>query len=407
MTLGERLHAVASKDERLVVGLSSGTSFDGIDAALVRIRGHADDVSVELRHFLCVPYEPALRVRISHALTDSVPELARLSFDIGSAFAAAALALLERCDVAPHEVDLVGSHGQTIYHEPPAGGRTGVTLQIGEGDVIAARTGTVTVSDFRTADVAAGGSGAPLVPIVDWLLFRESGRVQVLLNIGGIANITRVTERLEDVAAFDTGPGNALIDEIMAAATGRPGAMDESGQRALRGTVNDRAVAAFLEHPYFTAAPPKSTGRETFGREAAQRLAALAVPGRGLEELSGPELSDVLATAAAVTARSISDGVASLGGAPPERVVVSGGGLRNAAVMRELKKRLAPVPVVALDGPGVGSGRRMDPDAKEAVAFAVLADRTAAGLPGNVPAATGAAAPVVLGKVSAGGGDTA
>jgi anhydro-N-acetylmuramic acid kinase len=403
MTFGEKLHEIASRDERLVIGLSSGTSCDGIDAALVRIRGRGDDVAVELLSFICVPYEPSLRARAMRAPSSDAPELTRLNFDVGEAFAAAALELAAGSGRLISDVHLLGSHGQTVYHDPPAKGRSGATLQTGEADVIARRTGVPTVADFRTADVAAGGSGAPLVPLVDWLLFRRAGSAQVLLNVGGIANLTYVTERLEDVLAFDTGPGNALVDEIVRTATGRPDAIDDGGRLALSGTADPRAVDEFLKHPYFAAAPPKSTGKEAFGREAAGRLAQLVRPGSDIRALDDSGLADLLATAVSVTARSVRDALAFLPESPaPACVVVSGGGMKNRALMNELAMLLEPCPVLTLDDPGMDPGTRMDPDAKEAVAFAVLADRTVAGLPGNVPAATGASGPAVLGKVSIG-----
>ena len=401
MTPGEKLHAIASLDERLVIGLSSGTSFDGIDAALVRINGRGDDIRAELLSFACVPFEPTLRERIAGASVSDVPELTRLNFDIGEAFAAAALTLMAGTGRGISEVHLIGSHGQTVYHDPPAANRSGATLQIGEADVIARRTGLVTVADFRTADVAAGGSGAPLVPLVDWLLFRRSGEALLLLNIGGIANVTCVTERLEDVLAFDTGPGNALIDELVRAATGQADAIDDGGQLALRGTPNVAAVETFLAHPYFTSVPPKSTGKETFGSDAAARLAELVHPGKDIAQLTRDQLCDLLATAVSVSARSIRDAVGFLP-ADPSRVLVSGGGLKNLAMMNELKRLFDPCPVVGLGEAGADDATGLDPDAKEAVAFAVLADRAVAGEPGNVPAATGASGPVVLGKFSFG-----
>jgi anhydro-N-acetylmuramic acid kinase len=274
---------------------------------------------------------------------------------------------------------------------------------MGEADVIARRTGVLTVADFRTADVAAGGSGAPLVPLVDWLLFRKAGEAQVFLNVGGIANLTCVTERLEDVLAFDTGPGNALVDEIIRTSTGRSDAIDEDGRLAMGGTADSLSVDAFLAHPYFAGAPPKSTGKETFGREAAVRLAELVHPGGDIGALDNDTLADLLATAVSVTARSVQGAFAFLPkDTAPTRVVVSGGGMRNRAFMTELARLIAPCPVLALDDPAMEPGLRMDPDAKEAVAFAVLADRAVAGRPGNVPAATGASGRVVLGKISSG-----
>jgi anhydro-N-acetylmuramic acid kinase len=401
VTPGERLHRTATLDERLVIGLMSGTSCDGVDAALVRINGHGDDVGVELVSFLCAPFDDELRERALRAPDANASELNRLNVLLGIAFANAALELAEASGLNISDVHLIGSHGQTVSHITPQDHVPGATLQMGEADIIARETGVPTLADFRTADVAAGGSGAPLVPIVDWLLFRKPGIAQVLLNVGGIANLTYVTEHLEDVVAFDTGPGNALVDEILRAATGRVDAIDEGGRAALSGSSDRRAVDEFLTHPYFAVPYPKSTGKETFGRKAALCLADRVHGSKDIESLNERELADLLATAVSVTARSVADALGFLPPDPaPTRVVVSGGGARNAALMRELGALLDRCPVMALDDPGLEPGARMNPDAKEAVAFAVLADRTVAGLPGNVPGATGASEPVVLGKIS-------
>ena len=390
----ERLLRAATAPERLVVGLSSGTSFDGVDAALVRISGSHEALLAELLEFACVPYEGGTRGRIARAPEATTPQLARLHFELGEAFASAALQLIDRSGRSPMDVDLIGSHGQTVFHEPPADGRQGVTLQIGEADIIARRTGVATVSGFRTADIAAGGSGAPLIPLVDWLLFRKTGEPRLLLNIGGIANLTYVPDAFEDVAAFDTGPGNSLMDEIVSAATGGRDCFDRDGARALRGTSCEAAVEEFLSRPYFREAPPKSTGKELFGAAAARDLARMVHPDNAIETLSNAELADLLATAAKVTARSVREATAFIPAV--SRVVASGGGVRNRAVMSRLSEFFSPVPVVSLSELG------MDPDAKEAVGFAVLANETLCGRHGNVPAATGAAQPVVLGKVSPG-----
>lgn len=395
--LVDRLATIATAEPRTIVGLSSGTSFDGIDAAIVRVTGRGAGLRAELVRFACVAFHDSMRARIAGAESAGPGELARLSFDLGAAFAEAALAVIGGAGLSPGDVHLIGSHGQTIHHESPEGGRGGVTLQIGEADLIAERTGVTTVSDFRTADVAAGGSGAPLIPLVDWLLFRDPGEVRILLNLGGIANVTYVTPDFAGVVAFDTGPGNALVDEIVSIATGGEEAFDREGARALRGTPDAAAVEEFLKHPYFSAPPPKSTGKETFGAGAARTLTRLAGHNGSIAMLTDRALDDLLATAALVTARSVRDAVRFLPRVPAVgRVVASGGGVRNRAMMAMLESAFAPCPVVELSALG------MDPDAKEAVGFALLANETIAGRPGNVPAATGAARPVVLGKISPG-----
>ncbi len=401
--LVKKLTSLATRDERFVVGLMSGTSADGIDAALVKCHGWGHWLEAELVNFICVRYEPTLAERLGHAAHAGVAELARLNFDVGEAFAAAALTLLRKSGMRPTDVHLIGSHGQTVYHEPPQGDRGGVTLQIGEGDVIARQTGVVTVSDFRTADVAAGGSGAPLIPLVDWLLFRKPGAARLMLNIGGIANVTWLVDDLAGVRAFDTGPGNALCDEIARRAShGREG-YDADGAAAGRGTVHEEAASSFLAKQYFAAQPPKSTGKELFGRDAARELAEL-IHGekggewfKGADTLSESDVDDLQATAVAVTARSICDAVRFLPRTPDlAEVLVSGGGVRNQPMMTTLAELFAPVPVRSLAEIGI------DPDAKEAMGFAILANETLGGGPGNVPAATGAGAGAVLGKISVG-----
>jgi len=395
--LVERLRRVAESDPRLAIGLSSGTSSDGIDAALVRLSGSEEAPAVEVLDFACPALAASLRERIRGARTSSAEDLARLSADLGEAFAGAALALIEANGLRPDDVSFIGSHGQTVYHDQPTAGRPGVTLQIGEPDIIAARTGVLTVADFRTADVAAGGSGAPLIPFVDWLLFRPDSGARLMVNIGGIANVSYVPWEREGVAGFDTGPGNALLDEIVLAATDGRETHDRDGARGLSGRPSADAVERFLDHPYFRAVPPKSTGKETFGRAAAERLRELVFPGRSPADLDDGELADLLATAARVTAESIRRGADLLPADPPVvDVVVSGGGVRNGAIMTGLSELFGPAPVVTLASLG------WDPDAKEAVGFAVLANETLAGRPGNVPAATGASRPVVLGKICTG-----
>lgn len=395
--LAGRLAELEALPERLVLGLSSGTSHDGIDSALVRIRGHGERVGASLIAFHCFPFSEEIGRGIARVSGLSTPELARLHFALGEAFAAAALDLLESVGVAPGDVHLVGSHGQTVFHEPPGDRTPGATMQIGEADIVAARTGVLTVSDFRTADVAVGGSGAPLIPLVDWLLFRDPGRARLMLNIGGIANVTWVVDAIEEVRAFDTGPGNSLIDLIVAEATGGVERYDSGGARAAAGRVDESAVRAFLGLPYFRQPPPKSTGRELFGVDAARDLAALVRPNRAVADLADAEIADLLATATAVTARSVRDSVRFLPAEPAlSEVVVSGGGARNATLVAMLSDAFAPTPVVGLEDLG------MDPDAKEAVGFAVLANETLFGGPGNLEAATGAGRRVVLGKLSPG-----
>ena len=370
---------------RRVVGLMSGTSADGIDAALVEIERSGEATRARLLAFATHPYEPALRGRVLAAGEASVAELLDLHYRVGEAFARAALAVIEPARRQGLAVHLVGSHGQTARHHPRAGAHDGraATLQIGEPAVIAERTGLPVVADFRPRDVAAGGEGAPLVPLVDWLLFRAPGRVRACLNLGGIANVTVLGERLDGLRAFDLGPANMPLDLVVAAWMGEAEGFDRDGARAARGRVDARLLAELMAHPFLALPPPKSTGREAFGRSFVEPLLARSV---------GRE-ADLLATLTRFVAEAVADGLRRFVPGRVDEVLVSGGGARNRTLMAALGEVLAPAAVRSLETVG------MDPDAKEAVAFAVLANETLFGHPGNLPGATGAVGPRVLGKI--------
>ena len=380
-----RLLALRTVSPRRVVGLISGTSADGIDAALVELEGAGETTRARLLGFRTRPFDPSLRARVL-ALGDArADELLRVHYRLGEEFAQAALEMMEDARRQGLPVHLVGSHGQTARHHPraeDAGGRA-ATLQIAEPAIIAERTGLPVVADFRPRDVAAGGEGAPLVPLVDWLLFRRVGATRACLNMGGIANVTVVTERLEAVRAFDLGPANMPLDLVVHAWTGGAEAFDRDGARAARGRVDSELVAELLRHPFFQLPPPKSTGREAFGDVFVRPLLA-RYPGRE---------GDLLASLTGFVAESVAAGIRRWVREPITEVLVSGGGARNLTLMAELARALAPVPVRSLAEVG------LDPDAKEAVAFAVLANETLFGRPGNLPGATGAAGPRVLGKL--------
>lgn len=338
-----------------VAGVMSGTSLDGIDVAIVDIRGQ----KIETIAFRSTPYPKSIREALLNLST--VAEVSRLNFELGELYAKAILAMRQ-------PVELIGLHGQTIYHE---GGRH--TLQIGEAAVVAERTGVDVVSHFREPDIAAGGQGAPLVPFVDWLLFRGTGKRRVALNIGGIANITRLPEGV----AFDTGPGNMVVDGLVSHRTGGKKTLDRGGRIARSGVVQEALLRELLRNAYFKRRPPKSCGREQFGREFVAGLIATNLP-----------IEDLIATATELTARTIAN--AAVGA---EEVIVSGGGVHNLYLMERLAA-LAGAPVRSSAELGI------DPDAKEAVAFAVLAYQTVRRRPGNVPSATGARRRAILGKIS-------
>jgi len=384
-----------AREEHRVVGLMTGTSADAVDAALVRFRGLGMDSTHEVEAYRESPLEPGLRneiLQVAAAETLAPERLMRLDAALGERHAAAVLELLAEAGRAPDEVDAIGMHGQTVRHVPRSAGQgRALTLQLGSAATVAERTGIAVVSDFRTRDTAAGGEGAPLVPLVDWWLFRSSSESRVLLNLGGMANATYLPRgaSLDAVQGFDTGPGNALLDALMSSAP-VPAAFDEGGAKAARGRVSSRMLAECLEDPFFRQPPPRSTGRERFGRAYADALRE-----RGLA--SGMSDEDVLATAVALTAAAVAQAIERfLAPRGVDAVYVSGGGVRNATLMGALVERLAPIPVRPLESLGVNAS------GKEALAFAFLAHQTLAGLPGNVPGATGAARAVVLGHVTPG-----
>jgi anhydro-N-acetylmuramic acid kinase len=369
--------------ERLIAGAMSGTSADGVDVALVRIGGRGTAMTAKLLAHHHRPYDPTLRGQI-FALRSGEPlrleQLARCTREVSLAYAAAVKDAMTSAGIAAADVAAIAAHGQTMFHAPPD------TMQIFDPALLAAETGCAVVNDFRRADCAAGGQGAPLVPFADYVLFRHPARSRVLLNIGGIANLTFIPAGAspDDVVAFDTGPGNCVSDWLCR--TRGPLSWDVDGAGASRGRVIPAVRDRFLASPFLSAPPPKSTDGP-----AMIEIFDAATSG------SKYELNDLLATAAYVTASSISSAISALpGGRNNElEVVVSGGGLHNKAIMGWLRSLL-------------GEGARIRPsgelcipaEAKEAVAFALLAAATLDGLPSNVPSATGARRPVVLGSIT-------
>jgi anhydro-N-acetylmuramic acid kinase len=380
----ERLLRAMHKHERLCVGLISGTSVDAAEAALCRIRGTGHALSLELVAHLTLPFERDLQDRVLAASTPR--DVCELNVELGERFADAALAVVRHAGMSPEDVDVIGSHGQTLAHVPPGAGRFPSTLQIGEPSVIAERTGIPTVADFRPRDMAAGGQGAPLVPYADWVLFRTDGAHRALQNIGGIANVSVVGERLEDTLAFDTGPGNMILDALARRATGGAMTCDRDGTLSARGRVIPELLEELMRHPFLRQPPPRSGGREGFGEPLLSELWAR----------HGDRPFDLIATAAAftveATARAYQDWVL-----PRfqrlEGVYLSGGGSRNPTLANGLRARLAPIPVERLDRLGFPEA------AKEAACFAMLASECLEGTPQNVPSATGAGRAVIMGKM--------
>jgi anhydro-N-acetylmuramic acid kinase len=381
--------ALRNKPERFVLGLMTGTSGDGIDAVVVRIKGTGPGLAIKLITQKHVPFSPLFRTRLLDEHLN-VKDVCRLNFEMGELLATAALGVMEQAKAVDVEVDFIASHGQTVAHMPPPRNEYVGTLQIGEPAVIAERTGLLVVSDFRKRDMAAGGQGAPLVPYADWMLWRrrKDQRTVLCLNLGGIANYTVVTPRLEDVAAFDTGPCNMVIDGAVRLLTGGAQQMDPDGEASSRGIVIDEFYRYLMEHPYFDKVPPKSTGREDFGEEVYLRDALAARREQPFE--------DLVATVTAASATSIVQAYERF--IKPnhdiDHVVCGGGGIKNLALMKRIRQGFGDIPVYQCDQFGIPF------NAREAIAFAILGNETMCGLPSNVPQATGAKCSAMLGNIT-------
>ncbi len=390
----------ARSSSKLVLGMMSGTSADGIDVALVRASGRPPRLRAALCGFTCVPYPREVRARIlrlADGAETTTGELSQMNFLLGELFAAAALKACRKFRVAPRRIALIGSHGQTIFHQgAPAKflgpRRISSTMQIAEPAVIAARTGIPTAGDFRVADVAAGGQGAPLVPFVDYLLYAHPRLGRVALNIGGIANLTVIPagERPQGVFAFDTGPGNMVVDALVRRFTRGRRHFDRDAQMAGSGRLLPRLLNELLSDPYLRRPPPKTAGREQYGQPFAERL-----PGRALRLGERPRPEDLIRTATIFTALSIVDAFHRwiLPRARVQQLIVAGGGAANPLLMAQLQAALPEIELLHSGALGVPE------DAKEAFAFALLAWESFHRRPANLPSATGARLPAILGKV--------
>jgi anhydro-N-acetylmuramic acid kinase len=375
----------------------TGTSADAVDAVLVKLTGEGLDARHDVLAEVETPFAEDLRneiLAVAGAETVEPERLMRLDVELAETYAEVVRDVAARGGAKLADVAAIGSHGQTVRHLPrtPGGGRA-LTLQLGSAATLAERTGVTVVSDFRRRDTAAGGEGAPLVPIADYWLFRSEKESRVLLNLGGMANVTWLKKggALTDVLAFDTGPGNAVLDGLVQAGTRGLARHDDAGGLAASGRAHPGLLEELLEDPFFSLPPPRSTGRERFGASYAERLAEMG-------ESLGISLEDTLATAVELTAGSVERAIREFlpkGGV--DAVYASGGGVRNVTLMTALRRRLEGMSLARLDELGVSPG------IKEALAFAFLAHLTLCGAPGNVPGATGARHPVVLGSITPGG----
>ncbi len=380
-----------------IVGMISGTSADAIETALVEINGAPPTITARLIKHLTTLYDPALQSELFACFrpeSSSVDRLSRLNVALGEAYGAAVLNVIQVAGFTPDQVDLIGSHGQTLWYDAPQKSpraQHGNVLALGEPAVIAERTGITTISGFRSRDIASGGFGAPLVSYMDWLLFRHMVQTRAIVNIGGIANVTILPPVNQDTLplAFDTGPGNMLMDDAVVRATNGAQRYDQDGVIAARGVVSDTFADELLAHPYFSQVPPKTTGRELFGSQFGAQLWSRS-------QAIGLNSDDLIATLTYVTAQSVVRAMHDFATTIPEELYVAGGGAHNPTLMRMLSGIAQPTSVYAHDALGIPSA------AKESVLFALLAYETWHNRPGVITAFTGASHPTVLGNITPG-----
>lgn len=384
-----------NKAEKLAVGLISGTSMDGIDSVLLHIKNNGVNTEIDLINFQTFPYPDTLRdelLEVSQPGHGTVDKICRLNFVVGEYFADAVLEICRLSNLNVSQVDFIGSHGQTIHHLPDEiicfNKATRSTLQIGEPAIIANRTACITIANFRYADMAQGGQGAPLVPYFDYLIFKSETFNRVILNIGGIANITVLKKNctVDNVLAYDTGPGNMVINALMKKLYTQQ--YDENGSIALKGAISEKLLSILLKHQFFNKTIPKSTGREEFGRSFVENVLTTS------NELKlKPE--DIIATITELTARSIVDSLrfSPLSIEEVDELIVSGGGVHNQALMKSIARYFYNSKILRTDDFNIPG------DAKEAICFAVLANETISGNPANLSSVTGAKRPTILGSI--------
>lgn len=391
------LQKLADKPEKLVIGLMSGTSADGVDAVLVRISGCGLHTSVRQIAYTNVPYDHGFRtnlLRLADGTVGGSRELCLVNFHLGRLFVEAGLAVCGQAGIPVSFVDLIGSHGHTFHHAPRPvdyyGRQIAATLQLGEASLLNEAFGCPVVSDFRVRDMAAGGQGAPLVPYTEYLLYRSETETIALQNVGGIGNMTILPKncRADDVLAFDTGPGNMVMDALVSRFTDGGRTYDENGILAGQGHCSAELLSQLIANdPYLSLRPPKTTGRERYGKPFVDEVIRRA-------RVFSLSQEDIIATATAYTAHTIIHALHDFSPSPVDKLVVGGGGSHNRTLLLFLQEGLGSCPVLKQEDLG------LDSDSKEAVAFAVLANETISGNANSLVGATGAKHPVVMGKVS-------
>jgi len=385
-----RLRGLFDKDTRRIIGLMSGMSMDGIDLAFVRIRGRFPDLDVKLLDTHYAPYETGLKNRLLKARqTASALDACLLDAEVAGAFSGCVLDFLETKNISAEDVDAIGSHGQTLVHVPPSGERNGSTMQLGSASVIAELTGIPVVSSFRMRDMAAGGQGAPLIALVDYILYSQQETTTAVNNLGSISNVTIVTPDVDDVTAFDTGPANMIVDHFARKISSDCNGMDKSGKLSSTGKVNRDLLEDMLALEFFSKRPPKSAGYEDFGPWIMEE-AARKYPDTGPGDLLRTAVELSVETMARAYEDYVFPAFADL-----DKIILTGGGCYNRTLVEGIRRRLPDIDIRQLSD--------TDPalnDAKEALGFAVLANETLSGRAGNVPGATGASRYVILGEIS-------
>lgn len=377
----------------LVLGLMSGTSADGVDVALCDITQTQEGLAATIIAGETYPYDRHLRQRILDSCMPQVSQIdhiAQLHVDLAEAFTDAIVALVGTSDYSLDDIDLIGSHGQTLWHNVLPDGRVSVSFQIGESAVLAEKTGITTISNFRARDVSAGGQGAPLTGYVDWLLLRHPTKWRAIQNIGGMGNVTFLppyNNTNTQPIAFDTGPGNALLDVAVGYFTDNQQTYDEDGRLASQGNINEEWLHDLLQHPYYQRDYPKTTGRELFGTEAALKL---------IQDAQERRLTkyDIITTITALTATNIADAYQRFAPAKIDEVILGGGGQHNPVMVDLIRQFVAPAQVMTHEDIGVSS------DFKEALVFAILAHETWHGRVGTLPSLTGATHATILGNIT-------